>query len=52
MGQLGSELRAEMGQFSERMFDCMTAQTRTMVFSVVGSAVSVAALTMTAVRIG
>lgn len=41
-----------MSQFSERMFDRMTAQTRTMVFSVLGSAVSVAALTMTAVGLG
>ena len=50
--QLGAELRGEMGLFSERMFDRMTAQTRTLVFSVMGSALSVAALTMTAVRIG
>ena len=52
MAQLGSELRGEMSLFSERMFDRMTAQTRTLVFSVMGSALSVAALTMTAVRIG
>lgn len=32
--QLGGELRGEMSQFSERMFDRMTAQTRAMVFSV------------------
>ena len=52
MAQLGADLRGEMSQLSERMFDRMTAQTRTVVFSVLGSAVSVAALTMTAVRIG
>ena len=52
MNQLGADLRSEMNLLSERMFDRMTAQTRTLVFSVLGSAVSVAALTMTAVRIG
>ena len=52
VAQLGSELRAEMGILSERMFDRMATQTRTLVFSVLGSAVSFAALTMTAARIG
>ena len=50
--QLGTDLRGEMSLFSERMFDRMTTQTRTLVLSVLGSALSVAALTMTAVRIG
>ncbi|HVE97956.1 MAG TPA: hypothetical protein VNA12_02125 [Mycobacteriales bacterium] len=52
MHELGTSLRTEMGQLSERMFDRMSAQTRTLVFTVLASSASVAAATMSASRLG
>jgi hypothetical protein len=52
MQQLGTDLRGEMSQLSERMFDRMTAQTRTLVFTVLGSCGAVAAVALSAARLG
>ena len=49
---LGGDLRGEMSQLSERMFDRMTAQTRTLVIVVLGAVATMAGVTLSAVRLG
>jgi len=52
MSQLGTDFRREMGELRGEMFDRMTAQTRTLVFTVLGSLATMAAVTLSAARFG
>lgn len=47
---VGTDVRREMSEFQGAMFDRMTAQTRTLVFTVFGSLATMAAVTLSAAR--
>jgi len=52
MGQLGADLRGEMRELRGEMFDRLTSQTRTLVFTVLSSLATMGAVTLAAARIG